>query len=192
MGLSVITSNVSKFHYHRSHQIFRLTNYILLGASSSCILLILSLRLIPSLYGGLFILLHALTIMGLVPGCTDTMTLAGSHIWYAIHKEATVITAIFQGSASVLIFTRASEFLGELNSYVSEEYGVAILKLVGGLSILIICLEWVVLLLAFVLRYNVFVEGKMNSNSKYNYSLRLKKIIFLSFLDQDQVIKQTQ
>ncbi|XP_059275959.1 uncharacterized protein LOC132030363 [Lycium ferocissimum] len=178
MGLSDITSSESKSHCHRSHQIFRLTNYILLGASTSCIFLTLSLRLIPSLYGGLFILLHALTIAGVVPGCTDTMTLAGSHLWYAIHMVSTVITAIFQGSAAVLIFTKTTDFLGELKSYVSEEYGVAILKLVGGLSILIFCLERVVLLLAFVLRYNAFVEGKMNSNSKNNYKV-----------DQDENLK---
>ncbi|KAK4345328.1 hypothetical protein RND71_035504 [Anisodus tanguticus] len=172
MGLSAITSTESKSYCHRSHQIFRLTNYILLSASSSCIFLTLSLRLIPSLFGSLFILLHALTIVG----AASTATLAESHIWHVFHMVATVLTAIFQGSASVLIFTKTYDFLGELKSYVSEEYGVEILKLVGGLSILIFCLEWVILLLAFVVRYNTYVEG--NSNSKSNYKV-----------DQDENLK---
>ncbi|MCE5165907.1 hypothetical protein HAX54_013033 [Datura stramonium] len=172
----VMTSTEFKSYCHPSHQIFRLTNYVLLGASSSCILLTLSLRLIPSLYGGLFILLHVLTIAGAVPGCTRTVALAGSNNMYAIHMVATVLTAILQGSAAVLIFTKTLDFLGELKSYVREENGVAIMKLIGGLSILIFCLEWVVLLLAFVLRYNAFMEGnnngvQLNSNSNSNYKV---------------------
>ncbi|XP_055821928.1 uncharacterized protein LOC129890400 [Solanum dulcamara] len=170
--LSIVTSTESKSHCQPSHQIFRLTNYILLGASSSCIFLTLSLRLIPSLYGGLFILLHVLTIAGVVPGCTDTATLAGSNNCYAIHMVATVLTAIFQGSSAVLIFTKSYDFLRELKSYVREENGVAILKLIGGLSILIFFLQWVVLIVAFVLRYNAFVEGNNGSNSKQNETLK--------------------
>lgn len=95
---------------------------------------------------------------------------------------ATVITTIFQGSAAVLILTKTYVFFGELKSYVRAENGVTILKLIGGLSILIFCLEWVVLLLAFVLRYNAFVEGnnrvQMNSNRKSNYKV-----------DQDETLK---
>lgn len=72
---------------------------------------------------------------------------------------ATGLTAIFQGSVSVLIFTRASNFLRNLKSYVREEDGVVILKLAGGLCVLIFCLEWVVLTLAFFLKYYAYVEG---------------------------------
>ena len=57
---------------------------------------------------------------------------------------ATVLTAIFQGSVSVLVFTRTGDFLGQLKSYVREEDGAVILKLAGGLTILIFVLEWVV------------------------------------------------
>lgn len=71
----------------------------------------------------------------------------------------TVLTAIFQGSVAVLIFTRTSDFLGELKSYVREEDGSVILKLGGGLSCLIFGLEWVVLVLAFCLKYYFYVEG---------------------------------
>ncbi|KAL6313717.1 hypothetical protein AAG906_010136 [Vitis piasezkii] len=63
------------------------------------------------------------------------------------------------GSVSVLIFTRTSDFLGDLKSYVREEDGAVILKLAGGLSILIFCLEWVVMILAFFLKYYAYVEG---------------------------------
>lgn len=66
---------------------------------------------------------------------------------------ATVLTAIFQGSVSVLIFTRTSSFLAGLKSYVREEDAEVILKLAGGLCVLIFCLEWVVLTLAFFLKY---------------------------------------
>ncbi|KAH6801626.1 transmembrane protein [Perilla frutescens var. frutescens] len=71
---------------------------------------------------------------------------------------ATVLTAIFQGSVAVLIFTRPSDFLGRLKSYVREDDGVLILKLAGGLCAVIFCLEWAVLTLAFFLNYYAYVE----------------------------------
>ncbi|CAG7889034.1 unnamed protein product, partial [Brassica rapa] len=45
------------------------------------------------------------------------------------NKVNTVLTAIFQGSVSVLIFTNTSNFLGSLMSYVRDEDSAAILKL---------------------------------------------------------------
>nr|GMD24946.1 cysteine synthase, chloroplastic/chromoplastic [Ipomoea batatas] len=83
---------------------------------------------------------------------------------------ATVLTAIFQGAVSVLIFTRTSDFLLELKSYVREDDGALILKLAGGLCVMIFCLEWVVLLLAFVLRYHAFVDG--NDSGTRNATIR--------------------
>nr|GMD22002.1 Transmembrane protein [Ipomoea batatas] len=83
---------------------------------------------------------------------------------------ATVLTAIFQGAVSVLIFTRTSDFLLELKSYVREDDGALILKLAGGLCVMIFCLEWVVLLLAFVLRYHAFVDG--NDSGARNATIR--------------------
>lgn len=74
-----------------------------------------------------------------------------------------MVTAIFEGSMSVLIFTNTTEFLGYLKSYVREEDGVVILKLAGALSVLIFFLEWVVLTLAFLLRYKEFVAGSNGS-----------------------------
>ncbi|KAJ6891851.1 hypothetical protein NC651_025138 [Populus alba x Populus x berolinensis] len=75
----------------------------------------------------------------------------------------TVLTAIFQGSVSVLIFTRTGNFLGNLKSYVREEDGEVILKLAGGLCVVIFCLEWVVLTLAFFLKYYAYVEDDANN-----------------------------
>ena len=143
-------------HYH-THKVFLFSNYILLGAASSCIFLTLSLRLIPSLCGAFLILLHALTIAGAVSGCAAAGS--GRGRWYAAHMVVTVLTAIFQGSVSVLIFTSTANFLGNLKSYVREEDGDVILKLAGGLGVLIFCLEWVVLVLAFFLKYYAYVEG---------------------------------
>jgi hypothetical protein len=48
---------------------------------------------------------------------------------------------------------RSGDFLGELKSYVREEDGAVILKLSGGLAILIFSLEWAVLTLAFFWKY---------------------------------------
>ncbi|KAF2298356.1 hypothetical protein GH714_022971 [Hevea brasiliensis] len=94
-----------------------------------------------------------------LPGHTGYVTTSGSSRWYAAHMVATSLAAIFQGSVSVLIFTQTGDFLGYLKSYVREEDGAVILKLAGGLCALIFCLEWVVLSLAFLLRYYAFVEG---------------------------------
>lgn len=160
-GLSVISSgrdDVSASQYH-THKVFLFCNYILLGAASSCIFLTLSLRLLPSLCGFFLILLHVFTIIGAVSGCAAASTGSGRGKWYAAHMVATVLTAIFQGSVSVLIFTRTGDFLGSLKSYVREEDGTVILKLAGGLCILIFCLEWVVLVLAFFLKYYAYVEN---------------------------------
>ncbi|XP_065873800.1 uncharacterized protein [Euphorbia lathyris] len=132
-------------------------NYILMGAASSCIFLTLSLRLVPSVCGFFLILLHIVTIAGAVSGCAAASS--GTNRWYAAHMVATVLTAIFQGSISVLIFTRTGDFLGKLKSYVREEDGEVILKLGGGLCVLIFCLEWVVLTLAFFLKYYGYVDG---------------------------------
>lgn len=75
---------------------------------------------------------------------------------------ATVLTAIFQGSVSVLIFTTTSNFLSALKSYVREDDAAVILKMAGGLCVIMFCLEWLVLTLAFFLRYYAFVEGGRN------------------------------
>ncbi|KAF7836100.1 UPF0496 protein 4-like [Senna tora] len=116
-----------------------------------------SLRLLPSLCGFFLILQHVFTIVGAVSGCAAAS--AGTSREYSTHMVATVLTAIFQGSVSVLIFTRTGDILGSLKSYVREEDGSVILKLGGGLSILIFCLEWVVLTLAFFLKYYAHVDG---------------------------------
>ncbi|GFZ14334.1 hypothetical protein Acr_24g0005240 [Actinidia rufa] len=162
-GLAVIDSNTQSSHYH-THKVFLFCNYILLGAASSCIFLTLSLRLVPSLCGFFLILLHVLTIAGAVSGCTaSSLSSTSSGRWYGVHMVSTVLTAIFQGSVSILIFTRTGDFLGNLKSYVREEDGAVILKLAGGLCVLIFCLEWVVLTLAFFLKYYANVDGGDNS-----------------------------
>ncbi|KAK9287917.1 hypothetical protein L1049_016362 [Liquidambar formosana] len=164
MGVSANnpSCSVTQSHGH-THNIFLLCNYILLGASSSCIFLTLPLRLVPSICGFFLILLHILTIAGAITGFSTAT--AGSNNWYAAHMVSSVLTAILQGSVSVLIFTRAGDFLEDLKSYVREEDGVVILRLAGGLDVLIFCLEWVVLTLAFVLKYNAFVEGDVGCGS---------------------------
>ncbi|XP_042475947.1 uncharacterized protein LOC122057761 [Macadamia integrifolia] len=158
------SSSTTTSSYDHVHKVFLLCNYLLLGAASSCIFLTLSLRLLPSICGLFLILLHIFTIFGAISGCTAASS--GTNRWYAAHMVFTVLTAIFQGSVSVLIFTRAGDFLQGLKSYVQEKDGVVILKLAGGLCVLIFCLEWVVLTLAFMLRYYAFVEGDdVNGNA---------------------------
>ncbi|XP_022719837.1 uncharacterized protein LOC111277695 [Durio zibethinus] len=165
MGIHLNTipqTTITRSHYY-THKIFLFCNYILLGAASSCIFLTLSLRLLPSVFGFFLILLHVLTVAGAVSGCAAASS--GTNRWYAAHMAATVLTAIFQGSVSVLIFTRTSDFLGNLKSYVREEDGAVILKLAGGLCVVIFCLEWVVMILAFFLKYYAYVEGDVNGNT---------------------------
>ncbi|WOL02413.1 hypothetical protein Cni_G11132 [Canna indica] len=161
MGMMSITStppDSSSPAHCRAHKSFLISNYILLGAASSCIFLTLSLRLLPSACGFLLILLHALTIVAAVCGCTAASSSSGR--WYGTHMVATVLAAILQGSVAVLVFTRTSDFLVDgLKSYVRQEDGEVILKMVGGLSVLIFCMEWVVMALAFVLRYYSYVDG---------------------------------
>ncbi|XP_057478188.1 uncharacterized protein LOC130765710 [Actinidia eriantha] len=75
----------------------------------------------PHPCGFFLILIHVLTISGAVSGCTSSST--SSARWYRVHMVAIVLTLIFQGSVSVLIFTRMGDFLGNLKSYVREEDG---------------------------------------------------------------------
>ncbi|KAL6577971.1 hypothetical protein OROMI_010299 [Orobanche minor] len=166
MGLSITGEESTSL----THKVFLLTNYILLGAASSCIFLTLSLRLIPSLIGALLVLLHIITIAGAVSGCAAASH--GGSKSYGAHMVATVLTAIFQGSVSILIFTRPYDFLGHLKSYVREQDGVVILKLAGGLCVLIFCLEWVVMTLAFFLNYYAYVERRGNNGNNNSYGMR--------------------
>ncbi|KAG4125823.1 hypothetical protein ERO13_D10G122200v2 [Gossypium hirsutum] len=172
MGLSVENS-VTQSHT-RTHKTFLITNYILLGAASACIFLILSLRLFPSLCGFFLILLHVVTIAAAVSGCS--VATSGSNKFYAAHMVVMVLTSIFQGSVSVLILTRTSDFLGYLKSYVREDDGAVILKLAGGLCVAVFCLEWMVLGLAFVLRYYAFVEGHGVGNGSQAAYQRNEKV----------------
>ena len=184
MGMHSITmGSVTDSHYH-THKVFLFCNYILLGAASSCIFLTLSLRLFPSICGFFLILLHIFTIAGAVFGCAAAGS-SGPSRWYAAHMVATVLTAIFQGSVSVLIFTRTGDFLGQLKSYVREDDGAVILKLAGGLCVLIFCLEWVVLTLAFFLKYYAYVESdNVGANS---YAMR--KSSKLGVVGQEEDLK---
>ncbi|KAG4177417.1 hypothetical protein ERO13_A11G305000v2 [Gossypium hirsutum] len=141
MGIHLNTipqSTITKSHYH-THKIFLFCNYILLSAASSCIFLTLALRLCPSLSGFFLILLHIITIAGAISGCAAASS--GTNGWYATHMVATVLTAIY------------------IQSYVREEDGEVILKLAGGLCAVIFVLEWVVMTLAFFLKYYDYVEG---------------------------------
>ncbi|KAL6535743.1 hypothetical protein OROHE_012587 [Orobanche hederae] len=173
MGLS-ITGSSAGGETSRTHKVFLLTNYLLLGAASSCIFLTLSLRLIPSLVGALLILLHIITIGGAISGCAAASRGSAGGKFYGAHMVATVLTAIFQGSISVLIFTRPSDFLGRLKSYVREDDGILILKLAGGLCVLIFCLEWAVLTLAFFLNYYAHVER--NGGGGDGHGMRSSKV----------------
>ncbi|CAI8618579.1 unnamed protein product [Vicia faba] len=135
------------------HKAFLFCNYILLSLSSSCIFLTLSLNLFPSICGFFLILLHAFTIAGAVSAsASSSSSLTTITRWYSAHMVVTVLTAIFQGSVSVMVFTRTEDFLAELKSYVREEDACVILKLCGGLAGVIFLLEWVVLTLAFFLK----------------------------------------
>lgn len=159
MGLSIngnSSSHVAQSH-RRTHKIFLLSNYILLGAASSCVFLTLSLRLIPSLSGFFFILLNIIAIAVAISSVSAATI--GSNKWYAAHMVVTVLTSICQGSVSVLILTRSADFLGYLNSYVRVDDGIVILKLVGGLCVVVFVMEWMVLTLGFLVRYYSFVEG---------------------------------
>ncbi|KAL6841503.1 hypothetical protein ACP4OV_028646 [Aristida adscensionis] len=142
-----------------AHKAFLLCNYTLLGAASACIFLTLSLRLAPSPCGLLLVFLHALTAVFAAAGCSGSFVTdagagagAGAGRAHAAHTAAAVLTAIFQGAAALLAFTRTADFLAELRSYVREEDGEVILRLVGGLGAAIFVLEWAALALAFALR----------------------------------------
>ncbi|KAF7838594.1 Transmembrane protein [Senna tora] len=75
-----------------------------------------------------------------------------------LHHVFTIAGAV-SSCAAASAGTSREGFSGELKSYVREEDGSLILKLAGGLSILIFCLEWVVLTLAFFLKYYAHVDG---------------------------------
>lgn len=72
----------------------------------------------------------------------------------------TVVAAILQGSVAVLAFSQTEDFLNDgLKSYVRQDDGIVILRMIGGLGVSIFCLEWIILALAFVLRYYAYVDN---------------------------------
>ncbi|KAJ3678178.1 hypothetical protein LUZ60_001981 [Juncus effusus] len=164
MGFSAKPTNPNLQHTHKA---FLFSNYILLGASSGCIFLTLSLRLIPSTCGVLLLFLHILTAVSAGLSCSVGPTY--SHL---AQTAMSSLTAIFQGAIALLALTRTSDFLTELNSYVREEDGEVILKMVGGLGLAIFVLEWVVLALAFVIKMES--EGDINGSSKVGNEEQMK------------------
>ncbi|ONK56891.1 uncharacterized protein A4U43_C10F14310 [Asparagus officinalis] len=159
MGISLSNST------SKTHKFFLLTNYILIGAATSCIFLALSLRLLPSLIGFLLILLHLLTIILSIFSSSSSAT--SSSRAHAAHMAATVITAIFQGAVALLIFSRTDGFLEKMKSYVQEDDGVVILRMVGVLGLVMFVLEWVVLVLAFAMRFYIHVEEGPNGKVQH-------------------------
>jgi hypothetical protein len=162
-GLSVIappTGDSASPTHRRARRAFLVSNYMILGAASGCGFLTLSLRLVPSVDGFLLILLHALTVAAALAGCA--IIAAPDPPWgriHTAHMSATVVISILQGATAVLSFSRTAEFLADrIRSYVREEDGAVILRMVGGLGIAIFCLEWVTLALAFVLRYYAYID----------------------------------
>ncbi|CAL5031245.1 unnamed protein product [Urochloa decumbens] len=152
--------------HRRARRAFLVSNYLILGCASGCGFLTLSLRLVPSVDGFLLILLHALTVAAAVAGCAVIAAPDPPRgRCYTVHMSATVVVSILQGAAAVLAFSRTSEFLSDgLRSYVREEDGAVILRMVGGLGVAIFCLEWVALALAFVLRYYSYVDRECGGN----------------------------
>ncbi|XP_074318875.1 uncharacterized protein LOC141655708 [Silene latifolia] len=159
MGIQLGQISNNTPHY-KTKKLYLYSNYILLGAATSCIFLTLSLRLIPSLCGFFFIALHLLTMLAALSGCHAAAQ--GGSRWFLTHMVTTVLTAIFQGSLSILIFTRTEDFLSKLKSYVMEENAAVILKMIGVLCVVMFVLEWVVLTVAFFLKYYSVVEGGSN------------------------------
>ncbi|KAJ3675373.1 hypothetical protein LUZ60_004415 [Juncus effusus] len=168
-GLSIITSPTDEMSppHLRAHRAFLLSNYLLLGCASGCAFLTLSLRLIPSLYGFLLIFLHALTIGISISSCSTVASKSPTGSWYGAHMVVTVIAAILQGSVAILAFSRTDDFLNDgLKSYVRQEDGVVILRMIGGLGVSIFCLEWMSLALAFVLRYYAYVDNGSDASRR--------------------------
>lgn len=168
-GLSVIAppaGDTASRPHRRARRAFLVSNYLILGAASGCGFLTLSLRLVPSVDGFLLILLHALTVAAAVAGCAVIAAPDPPRgRCYTAHMAATVVVSILQGAAAVLAFSRTAEFLSDgLRSYVREEDGAVILRMVGGLGVAIFCLEWVALALAFVLRYYAYVDRECGGN----------------------------
>uniref|UniRef100_A0A0E0KSB3 Uncharacterized protein n=1 Tax=Oryza punctata TaxID=4537 RepID=A0A0E0KSB3_ORYPU len=168
-GLSVIAppagDSASPAH-RRARRAFLVSNYMILGAASGCGFLTLSLRLVPSVDGFLLILLHALTVAAAVAGCAVIAAPDPPRgRVYTTHMAGTVFVSILQGAAAVLAFSRTSDFLADgLKSYVREEDGAVILRMIGGLGVAIFCLEWIALALAFVLRYYAYVDRECGGN----------------------------
>ncbi|KAH9608162.1 hypothetical protein KSS87_012144 [Heliosperma pusillum] len=77
-------------------------------------------------------------------------------------KGGSDIYKIVKGFLLILIFTRTDDFLSKSKSYVMEENAAVILKMAGGLSVVMFLLEWVVLTITSFLKYYSVVEGGSN------------------------------
>ena len=157
-----------------THKAFLLCNYVLLGAASSCIFLTLSLRLLPSPCGLLLLFLHALTAVFSAASCSGSFTAPATPAqWHNAHTAGAALTAIFQGAVALLAFTRTSDFLAELQSYVRDEDGAVILKMVGGLGTAIFVLEWaaLALALAFALRLDDEDDDDLHAKNWQSYNV---------------------
>ncbi|KAI0510671.1 uncharacterized protein LOC110108519 [Dendrobium catenatum] len=167
MAIPITSLSSSASSRHHTHQAYLLTNYLLIGAASSCIFLTLSLRLLPSPCGLLLISLHSLTAIAAASAAASPV--ASSDRSHAAHTAAAALTAIFHGATALLAFTRSPDFIAEIRSYVREDDAIVILKLVGGLCGAIFCLEWVAMALAFALRFDDGEDRDCSTEKRVGY-----------------------
>jgi len=141
-----------------TRKLFRCTNYTVLSTSIASIITLLFLKLSPTGWGWMLLVINMLTVLSAIAGFVSS-TEAGC---YTFQVVMTAITAVLQGCLALVLFTQTTLCLNNLRPSTrstSDDYGGrALVQFDAVLSIFLFCIQWVALALACIIHYCVFVD----------------------------------
>jgi hypothetical protein len=154
--MSKLTARESAAIYTR--KLFRCTNYTVLATAVSCIITLLFLKLSPTGWGWMLLVIDILTVISGIAGFVSS-TESGC---YTFQVVMTAITAVLQGCLALVLFTQTNLCLNNLRPSTrsgSDDYGgKALVQFHAVLSLFLFCIQWVAMALACIIHHCVFVD----------------------------------
>lgn len=161
--ISALDEKMSKLSARESaalytRKLFRGTNYTVLATSTASIITLLSLKLSPTRWGWMSLVIDMLTVISGIAGFVSS-TESGC---YTFQVVMTAITAVLQGCQALVLFTQTTFCLNHLRpstrSNPNDYGGKALVQFDAVLSLFLFCIQWVALALACIVHHCVFVD----------------------------------
>lgn len=154
--MSKISARESAALYTR--KLFRGTNYTVLAIATASIITLLSLKLSPTRWGWMSLVIEVLTVISGIAGFVSST----ESRCYTFQVVMTAITAVLQGCQALVLFTQTDLCLNNLRpstrSNPNDYGGRALVQFDAVLSLFLFCIQWVALALACIVHHCVFVD----------------------------------